>query len=304
MSLAAASVATAAAAVREAVSATPAPTPAARSIARKPVARLLPASFVQIDSGPSGGTVWQGVIRNRAAPAAIRPTVIYLPPGASARARYPVLYLLQGFPGSPYQFVDGLRLARAADRAIGTRQARPLIAVIPPAGLTAKYAGEWTGTWEAYLVRDVVPWADRHLPTLTTRSGRAVAGLSAGGYGAVVVGLRHPSLFGTVESWSGYFVAPRDESLAHASAAQLAAHDPSLLVRREQARLRALGMRFFLSSGTTHDRASAAAAVGFARELGALGFPHRLLLGAGGHDGKFWRSQLPAALHYAFPPAF
>jgi enterochelin esterase-like enzyme len=264
-------------------------------------AQLLPPSFVQIDSDPIGGTVWEGLIRNPAAPAALRPTVVYLPPGASVRDRYPVLYLLQGFRGSPYEFSSGLGLAEVADRAIRAHQIRPFIAVAPPAGLTTRYAGEWTGTWETYLMREVIPWTDRHLPTLTTRRARAVAGLSAGGYGAVAVGLRHPMVFGTLESWSGYFVAPHDGSLAHANAAQLAAHDPSVLVVRERARLLALGTRFFLSSGTTHDRAGAAAAVGFAGELSELGLPHRLVLRPGGHNGKFWRSQLPDALRFAFP---
>jgi enterochelin esterase-like enzyme len=264
-------------------------------------AQLLPSSFVQIGSDPIGGTVWQGLIRNPVAPAALRPTVIYLPPGASVRVRYPVLYLLQGFRGSPYEFSSGLGLAGVADRAISTHQVRPFIAVAPPAGLTTRYAGEWTGTWETYLMRDVVPWTDRHLPTLTARSARVLAGLSAGGYGAVTVGLRHPRVFGTVESWSGYFVAPHDGSLAHANATQLAAHDPSVLVVRERARLLALRTRFFLSSGTNHDRGGAAAAVAFARELSELGLPHRLVLSPGGHNGKFWRSQLPEALRYAFP---
>jgi enterochelin esterase-like enzyme len=102
----------------------------------------------------------------------------------------------------------------------------PFVAVMSPAGLTPRFRGEWTGVWEDYLVRDVVPWVDRHFPAIAAGRGRILAGLSAGGYGAVDIGLRHPGTFGTLEAWSGSFTAPHDGSLAGASGAVLAAHDP------------------------------------------------------------------------------
>jgi enterochelin esterase-like enzyme len=210
------------------------------------------------------------------------------------------VYLLQGFRGSPYQYVVGLSLAQRADALINAHKVQPFIAVIPPAGVTARYDGEWTGDWEKYLVREVVPWADRHLPTQATAAVRVAAGLSAGGYGAVDIGLRHPRLFGTLESWSGSFISPHDGSLAHADTAELAAHDPALLVRREAPLLRDLRTRFFLSSGT-RDRATARATESFARELSSLRIVHRLWLGPGGHNGRFWSSQLAPALRYALP---
>jgi len=48
-----------------------------------------------------------------------------------------------------------------------------------------------------------------------------LAGFSAGAYGSLDIGLRHPGLFGTLESWSGYFRAPHDGSLAGATAGEL-----------------------------------------------------------------------------------
>src|SRR5206468_10463279 len=115
------------------------------------------------------------------------------------------------------------------------------------------------GHLERYLVHDVVPWVDGHLPTIPSRAGRVLAGLSAGGYGAVDIGLRHPTLFGTLEAWSGYFHPLRAGALVDAGSAELQAHDPSLLAQREAPLLRRLGTRFFLSSGTTADRATAEA---------------------------------------------
>jgi enterochelin esterase-like enzyme len=248
----------------------------------------------------TGGVVVQGWIRNSVEPRFFRPTVVYLPPGYDPGRRYPVLYLLQGFPGSPYQYVDGIDLPSYADPRIAQGVLPPFIAVIPPAGIDA-YHGDWTGVWEDYLVHDVIPWTDANLATIAARRGRVLAGLSAGGYGAVDIGLRHPRLFSTLEAWSGYFHPLRAGALVHADAAGRQAHDPSLLVRRESPLLRRLGTRFFLSCGTTHDRETAGETKAFSTELRMLHLPHRLWLAPGGHDGRLWRAQLPAAVAYAFP---
>ena len=206
------------------------------------------------------------MIPNRAVPQTRRPTLVYLPPTASERARYRVIVLLQGFPGGPYSFADGLQLAGAADLLIAAHASPPFVAVMPPAGPTPWFHGEWTGPWERFLVRDVMRWADTHLPIAANRRLRTIAGLSAGGYGALDVALRHPALFGTVEAWSGSFDAPRDGSLR---------------------------------CGVTHDRVIAAATRRFSGLLAGLRLEHRLWLGPGGHDGRFWRSQLIPALEYA-----
>jgi enterochelin esterase-like enzyme len=258
-----------------------------------------PPGFHQIAGGPDGGVVIQGWIRNSAEPRFFRPTVVYLPPGYDPARRFPVVYLLQRFPGSPYQYVDGIDLPSYADPRIAAGSLPPFIAVIPPAGIDA-YHGDWTGVWERYLVDDVVPWVDGNLPTVDDRHGRVLAGLSAGGYGAVDIGLRHPYLFSTLEAWSGYFRPLRAGALLHADGAVKDAHDPSLLVRREADLLRRLGTRFFLSCGTTHDRETAAETKAFSAELRTLRLPHRLWLAPGGHDGRLWRAQLPAAVAYAF----
>jgi enterochelin esterase-like enzyme len=259
----------------------------------------LPPAWVQVEQGPAGGTVWQGTIPNTVVRGARRPSLVYLPPHVSPTGHYRVVFLLQGMPGGPYSFADGLGLTRLADRLIKTHAVPPFVAVMPPAGVTAKFHGEWTGPWERFLVDDVLPWADAHLPISRAPPDRTLAGLSAGGYGAVGIGLRHPGLFGTLEAWSGSFAAPRDGSLRGADASVRAAHDPTLLAEREAPLLRRLGTRFFLSCGSTHDRITAGWTRRFAELLGALRQRHRLWLGPGGHDGRFWRSQLVPALEYA-----
>jgi enterochelin esterase-like enzyme len=272
---------------------------AASSAPASPSQALLP-SFVEIARGPAGGTIWQGVIGNGAYPRSRRLSLVYFPPGFSPAHRYPTLYVLHGIRGSPYSIANGLRFATFADNAIVTRQVRPFLAVMPPAGLTPRFRGEWTGVWERFVVDDVVTWTDRNLPALRLRSARAIAGLSAGGYGAADIGLRHPTLFGTIESWSGSFFAPHDGSLRHASAQELAANDPTLLVERNAPLLRRLRTRFFLSCGRD-DRGNLVYSIDFTHVLSALGVRHQTFFVSGGHNGRFWEAQLPAALRYAFP---
>ena len=259
---------------------------------------VLPRSFSRIAVGPAGGTIWQGVIPGARGGTRPRVSLIYLPPAIDRRRRYPVVYLLHGIRGAPYSFPGGLRLTAAADHLIAARRLRPFIAVMPPAGASASYGGEWTGIWERYVVRSVVPYADRTLPTIPQARGRAIAGLSAGGYGAVDIALRHPGLFGTVEAWSGYFTAPHDGSLAHASTRTLAAHDPSRLVRGQARTLRASGVRFLLMTGA-QDREARATTRRFDRELTRLGLRPTLRITSGGHTTRSWRSGLPAALSFA-----
>ena len=261
-------------------------------------APLLPPSFKKIATGPAGGTLWQGVISNPEQPTPRRETILYLPPDVSRANRYPSFYVLHGMPGDP-RSIAGMNFAGVADRLISSGAVRPFVAVMPPAGSSVRFMGEWAGIWEQYVVRSVVPWVDANLPTLATRESRTLAGLSGGGYGAIDIGLRHPNLFGTLESWSGYFSAPADLAPLWSPVDAIEAHDPTLLVRHSAALLRTLGTRFFISSGTG-DAADLAQAQGFARLLAANHLSPRLVLGQGGHDWRFWDHQLPAAIEYAF----
>ena len=272
------------------------PLPAVRAARRRPIA---PYGWVRIAAGPYGGTVWQGVIPNRADPGHPRASLVYLPPGVEPNLRYPGLYLLHGLRGSPYSFVGGLRLAAVADTLIHARRVRPFIAVMPPAGQSPQFDGEWTGPWERYVVHDVLPWASATSRSRHARRARTLAGFSAGAYGAVDMGLRHPGLFGTLESWSGYFKAPRDGSLANATPSERAAHDPRALLPAAASELRAGGVRFFLSAGRREPRTLLATRA-FARQLSDLGLEHVLHVTAGGHHGRTWRAVLPAGLLYAF----
>ena len=64
-----------------------------------------------------------------------------------------------------------------------------------------------TENWPQAISHDLTRCIDSRFRTVANRSGRALVGLSAGGYGAMNIGLRNLATFGAVEAWSGYFEA-------------------------------------------------------------------------------------------------
>ena len=136
----------------------------------------------------------------------------YLPPGYDeSDARYPVIYFLSGFTGSgrmhlnydPYvESID-----RRLDRLIAERSMPPTICVLPDC-FTALGGSQYvnssaTGRYEDYLIAELVPFVDAQLRTQASRDHRGVSGKSSGGYGALVLAMRHPDVFGALASHAG-----------------------------------------------------------------------------------------------------
>ncbi|HEV3354959.1 MAG TPA: alpha/beta hydrolase family protein [Acidimicrobiales bacterium] len=122
-------------------------------------------------------------------------------------ARYPVLYLFHGTSGRASDWVT----FGAAET---TTAPLNLITVMPDAGFNGNGGGwftDWVDTattlgpseWETFHVSQLIPWVDANLRTVATRSGRAVAGLSQGGFGSTTYAARHPDTFLSVASFSG-----------------------------------------------------------------------------------------------------
>ena len=133
---------------------------------------------------------------------------VVLPPGYDAPAerttRYPVLYLLHGLGGSYSDWTSGR--ARLAEHA-----ARHRLIIVTPEGRDGWYTDSATvpsDKFETYLLAELIPDAERRYRALGTRDGRAVAGLSMGGYGALKFGLKHPHKFAFAASMSGALRAP------------------------------------------------------------------------------------------------
>lgn len=136
---------------------------------------------------------------------------VYLPPGYAEETgrRYPVLYLLHGYTGTDESWFgdDAAWDARAAaDRAMGSGAAEPMIIVMPNCynrfGGCMYVNSATTGYWEDYVADDLVAYIDAHYRTIPERAARGLAGHSMGGYGALLIGMRRPEVFSALYSMS------------------------------------------------------------------------------------------------------
>ena len=134
--------------------------------------------------------------------------LIYLPPSYSSAPdrRFPVFYLLHGYTGVPEAWTLGMKLPEIMDRLIASGAAREMIVVMPNG--KNKYLGSMysnssvSGNWEDYIVRDVVNYVDGHYRTLARPGSRGIAGHSMGGYGALMLAMKHPDVFSAVYALS------------------------------------------------------------------------------------------------------
>jgi putative tributyrin esterase len=134
------------------------------------------------------------------------PYNVILPPGyqASTTSRYPVLYLLHGWAG---HYTDWVTRTNVADYAAQYR-----MIVVMPEGNDSWYvdSGVVPGDkYETYILKELIPDVDKRFRTIQARYGRAVAGLSMGGYGAIKYGLKYPASFVFAGSMSGAFGVTR-----------------------------------------------------------------------------------------------
>jgi len=230
--------------------------------------------------------------------------MVYFPPQyfSEPTRRFPVVYLLHGSPGAP---VDWFRAARASDAGYDVARAgHPVILVAPRA------SHNWTDDSECvdrpkehvatYVVKDVVREIDARFRTIPTRSARAVAGNSAGGYCALNLGLRNRGLFSAVVDLSGFDRPTHEGGLKGLFgnrpdlATVAAANTPSIYVPTLSPSPQ---VRLWLDCGRS-DTSARRDTVDIAHELADRGFNVVLRLRPGGHDYGVWRPALAQGLSW------
>ncbi len=113
-------------------------------------------------------------------------------------SRYPVLYLLHGYTGDNNNWTLLTNLSGYA--------ARYRLIIVMPDGSNGWYVNSATdpkARFEDYIIKDIIPYVEKHYRTIPLRRARAIAGLSMGGYGAMFLGLKHPDLFAAIGAFSG-----------------------------------------------------------------------------------------------------
>ena len=140
-----------------------------------------------------------------------QPVYVYLPVGyEGSTKRYPTLYLLHGFTSNSSVWINGqyqgMKLQTLMDDSIKNGKVREMI-VVAANGSNA-YKGSFytnsavTGNWEDFIVRDLVNYVDTNYRTIPRAESRGIAGHSMGGYGSVMLGMKHPEIFNALYALS------------------------------------------------------------------------------------------------------
>ena len=234
---------------------------------------------------------------------------VYLPPSygwpESANRRYPVVYLLHGWPGSDGNWFGLGQADRSTDTLIAQGRVPELILVCPNAncGLIGRTmymnAAQGSCRMEDYIVRDVVGWVDSTFRTIRSAQARGVLGLSDGGTGALNFAFLHPELFGSAASHSADLVLnPKEFGLGSVigggpgARQRIERFSPERTAAQRVEQLRTQILYFDCGVGDESIEENRA----FHRTLVALSVPHTYHEFPGSHTWGYWRRHFRDAL--------
>jgi len=261
----------------------------------------------------------QGRVECDAVPSAIlRHPVRYciiLPPGYEAQKtrRYPVLYFLHGLGGDERELVTS-GAWEIEDHLRETGKIGDMLIVAPDGG-SSFYINSQDGkvNYEDFLLREFIPAIEHRYRAAGTRSGRGITGVSMGGYGALRLAFKDPSLFAAVSAQMpalfgtvppiltgvpvhGHRVTGVSAFGAIPSEAFWQRNSPLTLARANAARLHHL--QIYFDCGDQDDYGFDSGARSLDRILTEKGIPHEFHIYPGGHDWNYVAAHFAEVLQF------
>ena len=211
---------------------------------------------------------------------------VYLPPDYEESTRYyPVLYLLHGLFGNHTDWIKNGALKETADALIHDKTA-PGMVVIMPDGLATFYVDDYQSglKYERYFIEEFMPAVEAAFRIRADKYGRAIAGLSMGGYGSLYHGLRHRDLFCAVYALSAAVLTSGQPPSIHDMVDNLSGEEIGEL------------------PGIVLDCGTEDFLLGVNVSLDALmtqkGVGHQFIRRGGSHTWAYWKSGLPNLLEF------
>lgn len=232
---------------------------------------------------------------------------IYLPPDYdNSQKHYPVLYLLHGYSDDETGWIQFGEADIVANRGIANGDFPPCIIVMPD-GKVTWYANSYDGKdpWEDMFMDEFMPFIEREYRVRSKKEFRAIAGLSMGGNGALLLAMRHPDVFSSCvamsagtftdeemlanDGYDNYFkniYGPRQEGkLSEYWKSYSPLH---LLESVDPAKLKSV--RYYIDCGDDDFLYKGNSALHV--KMRDLGIPHEYRVRNGGHEWSYWRSGL------------
>ena len=228
-----------------------------------------------------------------------RRLTVYTPAGyETSKAKYPVLYVLHGIGGDEDAWVTQGRATQILDNLIARGEAKPMIVVFTNGNISQEAAPlenstgytrptmslpqTMEGTFETAFP-EIVKFIDSRYRTVAKKQGRAICGLSMGGFHTLYITLNNPDMFNYSGMFSAAIGTGSEEKAAHkeiyenidGKLATYFAHKPALLWI-------GIGSTDFLIQSNNEFRA----------KLDAAGYPYKYMETDGGHIWRNWRIYL------------
>jgi enterochelin esterase-like enzyme len=216
---------------------------------------------------------------------------VYVPPCYNPKEyTYPTLYLIHGTAFEQGGWIyDGV--PRVADIQMSIGSLPPFIIVMPGADMRAGEGSvySWSNwgeeSYEGFVVDELVPFIDGKYSTWTSRDGRAIGGISRGGYWSIQIAFANPDKFSTVGGHSpsvGQMLVgmPANFSMLQTAKSVDALHT----------------LRIWLDAGS--DDWARFDAKKLAEDLDTEGISYAIDIGQGGHEDSYWTSRVPDYLAY------
>jgi len=208
---------------------------------------------------------------------------------------------LPGSSGSSTVWMKGGDIPEQMDTLLAQGKVQPMILVSPqerPGSHTVKgtgYIDGPLGNWATYTSQDLVDEIDSNYRTIQSKDGRAIAGNSEGAYGAMNLGLKNPSKYGVIGSFSGYFtIDKRDLSRIFEGDQSLAdANSPMLYLPQLEGDLPAIYLLIGQDEKYLEENSK------FAEELKDRGASVDFESYPGSHNWDLWGAHVPDFLVYA-----
>jgi len=244
------------------------------------------------------------------------PVGVYLPPGYDEleESRFPVLYFLHGMFGDHRKWEER-GCPEILDELIEEGKVPPMI-VVAPSGERSSFWVNWVNgknDWEAFVTSDLIKRIDKDYRTIADRDHRGITGDSMGGYGALNLGFKHPSLYGSVsahsamlysvaledlpdwvvaraDSWGPIYGSPVDEDHWRAN------HPIHLASTLDEESLR--GQQIYFDCGSEDRFGFDAGARALAKVLKDREIPHDSFIRDGNHGSGYFRRYVPISMEF------
>lgn len=238
---------------------------------------------------------------------------VYLPADYETSNRsYPILYLLHGYSDDETGWIQFGEANMIADKGIRNGDYPPCIIVMPD-GKVSWYCNNYDGSdpWEDMFIQEFIPFIEKEYRVRSKKEFRAIAGLSMGGYGALMLSMHNTDLFSSCvamsagvftddeisanDSYDGYFkniYGPKPEvGMSEHWKANSPLH---LLDRVDPEKLKSVN--YYIDCGDDDFLYKGNAALHV--KMRNLEIPHEYRVRNGGHEWSYWRTGLYDGLKF------